>query len=199
VAELSQVDFLVFVDEKVTIVDPRTLQQLVGNASRDGVGVVGAVAIDKRRNIVSAGVTFDRGTPIAGFAGESWDRVGHHDLAHKMRSVSAVQTTVMVTPRVVFESVGGFRDQLSAKYGDIGYCLDVRSASQLRVVLDPVMPVQWEGPNRLDETTSEHEEIAFASLLAGSEMAHEDYLGHGDPSLVAPYERRDAVSPMRRL
>jgi GT2 family glycosyltransferase len=187
-AHLGLVDFLVFADEKTTVVEPGTLRQLLGNLNRNGVGVVGAVALDPDLQIISSGISIEDGAALAAQASEAWGSTGHHDLARRMREVSAVQTTVMVTRHGTFESIGGFSDRFPLKYFDVAYCLDVRSTLGLRVVVDPLYPVLWKGANRLEIRASEHEEIAFAAFLHHKAPPIDPFTGHNDPAAISDYE-----------
>ena len=185
---LNDVEFLVFVDENVTVVEAGTLGQLLGNLSRDGVGVVGTVALRRDMRVINSGIDIEEGAAHGAYAGCDWGSTGHHDLARRMREVSAVQASVMVTRRHTFDSMRGFSDRFPLKYFDVAYCLEVRSRLGLRVVVDPLYPVMSRGDNRLEVNASDHEEIAFAAFVDGIASPVDSYCGHNDPAAIPRYQ-----------
>ena len=194
VKHLGDVDFLVFADERTTVVEPEMLGQLLGNLNRSGVGVVGTVVLRPDMKIISSGISIENGVAVSAHAGDAWDSTGHHDLARRMREVSAVPATVMVTHRQTFDTLGGFSEHFPIKYFDIAYCLDIRSRLGLRVVLDPLYPVLWSSDIRLEDPASDHEEIAFAAFVDRVAPVIDPHEAHSSPAALPAYEPSGLVA-----
>jgi GT2 family glycosyltransferase len=184
---LDQVDHLAFVDPRVTIVEPLTLRQLVGNLNDSGVGAVGPVALSKKGKIKASGVVIQGGEASIPDAGLRWDAATHHGLSRKLREVSAVQLGLLVTRQQDFDAVGGFSDRFPEKYFDIAYCLLLRSKLEMRVVIDPVFPILMTGPNRLDRQASDYEEVTFSALVHELSPVDDPFHAHNLPQLVPDY------------
>ncbi|MHB8594936.1 MAG: glycosyltransferase family 2 protein, partial [Acidimicrobiales bacterium] len=122
-------ELLLFMNNDVEASRPGWLHALVELAQRPDVGAVGARLLFPNGVVQHAGVTLG----INGIAGHlfmgmpggetsyfGWDRV--------VRPYSAVTGACMMTRRDVFESVGGFDEELTVALNDVDYCMRVVDA-----------------------------------------------------------------------
>jgi len=192
-AKADAADVLLFVEDDVTIVDRRVVQQFLGGLQRPDVGVIGALALAPDGVIRESGIIVHDGEIEYAFEGASSDRTTHHDLARRMRDVSAVSASFLATRRESFLAVGGFPEDFPNVYFDVVYCDRIRTELGQRVVVDPSFPVLKAGEGRLaaTEEASDYERIAIAGFLAESTGRPDPFLAHGDPALIPPRSRRE--------
>ncbi len=180
-------DSLLFVSDDVTALGPATLQQLLGHMGREDVGAAGAMTVGPAGAVGQSGIAVTTDGAAYMFAGVDVGRAGHHNMARRIRDVSAVSARFLMTPAAAFSEFGGFPEQFPDVYFDVVYCAQVREAGY-RVIVDPTFPVLAEEPGRLDRAAppSDYEQLAFADFLRRSAPRRDPFLGHGDPALVPP-------------
>ena len=186
-------DALLFVEDDVRIVNPRVLQQLLGGLLRHEVGVVGALELASDNTIRQSGIIVHDGKIDYAYPGESLDHTGHHDLSRRMRNVSAVSASFLMTKRESFLAVGGFPEEFPNVYFDVIYCDRILRLGQ-RVVVDPTFPVLKAGAGRLAravEEASDYERIAIAGFLVDAAGRPDPFFAHGDLALIPPTPRRE--------
>ncbi|MHB8330283.1 MAG: glycosyltransferase family 2 protein, partial [Acidimicrobiales bacterium] len=123
-AAASDSDLLLFMNNDIEAGKPGWLRALVEHAQRPDVGAVGARLLFPDGVVQHAGVTLGShgiaghifmGLPPGDCGYLGWDRV--------VRPYSAVTGACMMTRRDVFESVGGFDEELEVAFNDIDYCM----------------------------------------------------------------------------
>jgi len=118
-------DYLLFLDEGIEVVSASWLSQMVGYAKLLGSGAVGASILSDDETILHAGLVrgLDEGLVGPAFRGLRGDDVGYLALARTSRECSAVSGACLLTPRALFEELGGF-DQVRFpfSYHDVDYC-----------------------------------------------------------------------------
>jgi GT2 family glycosyltransferase len=143
---------LLLLNNDVEISRPGTLEQLLAQACRPEVGMVGSKLLYPDGTVQHAGT-------LLGAGGESETRQDHYYIArHVMRGAEgdapgylgnlqtirnyqAVTGALLMLRRQVFEQIGGFNEiELPVEYNDIDYCLRVRQAGY-RVVCLPIAGV----------------------------------------------------------
>jgi hypothetical protein len=70
------------------------------------------------------------------FAGQPGNTPGYFGSAFVIRNYSAVTGACCMTPRAVFEEVGGFDERFACDFNDVDYCLRVL-ARGYRIVVTP--------------------------------------------------------------
>ncbi|HUY64678.1 MAG TPA: glycosyltransferase [Acidimicrobiales bacterium] len=117
-------ELLLFMNNDVEALRPGWLHALVELAQRPDIGAVGARLLFPNGVVQHAGVALGvngiAGHLFEGMPGEEasyfgWDRV--------VRPYSAVTGACMMTRRDVFESVGGFDEELTVAFNDVDYCM----------------------------------------------------------------------------
>ena len=129
-------DFLVLLNDDVTIISPDWLECMLEYAQRPEIGAVGAKLFFPDGQLQHAGVTlpgFNPGHPFYGYPG---DFPGYFGGSLVPRNYSAVTGACLMTRREVFEEVGGFTEALPVNYNDVDFCLKVIRGGR-RVVYTP--------------------------------------------------------------
>ncbi|MBD2517426.1 glycosyltransferase [Nostoc sp. FACHB-973] len=124
-AEQVDSDYLLFLNNDTEVISPQWLSQMMGLASFQGVGAVGARLLYPDQTIQHAGIIHGLYHGVAGPAFKnmpSWD-CGYLAYAKVNRNYSAVTAACLLTPRQLFLELGGFdEEQFAVAYNDVDYC-----------------------------------------------------------------------------
>lgn len=136
-ARRARGEYLLFLNNDVTVITPEWLEELLGVCQRPEVGAVGAKLLYPDNTIQHAGCVIG----IGGIAGSMFvdmpaERSGYLHKASIMQDMSAVTAACMMMKKTVFEEVGGFEEELAVAFNDMDLCLRVNKAGHL-VVYDP--------------------------------------------------------------
>ncbi|MEO8168990.1 MAG: glycosyltransferase family 2 protein, partial [bacterium] len=130
-------EYLLFLNDDTEVMTPDWLTIMMEQASRRGIGAVGAKLLYPNGRIQHGGVVLGVGG-VAGHAfrhnlNQEW---GYHGLAHLTRNCSAVTAACMLVPRPLFQQVRGFDSTLPVEYNDVDLCLRIRREGH-RIVYAP--------------------------------------------------------------
>ncbi|MBS4770152.1 glycosyltransferase family 2 protein [Carnobacteriaceae bacterium zg-ZUI240] len=123
-ATFAKGEYLLLLNNDTEMLEPTALRDMVGVAIQDGVGAVGAKLLYPDHTIQHAGV-------ILGI-----DKVPTHILVNvpdldksyrhnALTNYLAVTAACLLTPRKVFDEVGGLSEEFVVAFNDIDYCLKV--------------------------------------------------------------------------
>lgn len=129
-------ELLLLLNNDIEIVDPSWLKELSTQLLVPGIGVVGPKLIYPDGRVQHAGIILGLG----GVAGHAFhlnhgDGYGYFGLQQVTHEVSAVTGACLLTTRVLFDAVGGFREDMPVNFNDVAFCLEVRRLGQ-RVIYD---------------------------------------------------------------
>lgn len=174
-------DYLLFMNNDVELINPDTVYELLGYCQREDVGVVGCKLLYEDDSIQHAGVVVGFG----GIAGHTFIGIYDFQKSYFHRAVtaqdySAVTAAALMTKRDVFESVGGFSEDLAVAFNDIDFCLKVRSKDKL-VVYNPYASFHhYESKSRgLEDTPDKVERFNYE--IAKFMKKWPEILEKGDP------------------
>ncbi len=130
-------EYLLFLNNDVTIITPGWLREMLGVCQRGEVGAVGVKLIYPDNTIQHAGCVVGMGG-IAGnmFTDMPANRTGYLHKASILQDMSAVTAACMMMKKSVFEESGGFTEELAVAFNDVDLCLKVRECGYL-IVYDP--------------------------------------------------------------
>lgn len=176
----AQGDYLLLLNNDMEVIAPSWLGNMVGICQRSGVGAVGARLLYRDMRIQHAGIV------VGGFCAHHcflWYPSAnpcYHELADCTRDVSAVTGACLLTPKSVFEQVGGFCEELAVAYNDVDYCLKLRDRG-LSVVYCPRTELfHYESASRGYEGGSEKRKRHFREAALLQERWPRYYV-EGDP------------------
>lgn len=129
-------DLLLLINNDIDVIGADWLAEMVGQALRPEVGIVGAKLLYGNGTVQHAGVRlgagrFKGGPGVAGHLGlhKPPDAPGHGGLYAITREVSAVTAACMLVRREAFEAAGGLDErELTVAFNDIDLCLKARAA-----------------------------------------------------------------------
>ncbi len=164
-ADYAKGEYFLLLNNDTQMIENTCLDELLGFAMREEVGIVGARLFYEDDTIQHAGVVVGFGG-IAGhaFINQKREEYGYFARAICQQDYSAVTAACMMTKAEIFREVGGFTEELSVAFNDIDYCLKVRRLGKL-VVYNPYAQLyHYESKSRGAENTPQkrkrfHQEI----------------------------------------
>lgn len=152
----SSGEYIICLNNDITVITPGWIEEFLGHAIREEVGIVGARLYYPDDTIQHAGIVLGIGG-IAGsmFVGLPRSHSGYLHKARLQQDMSAVTAACMMVSRSVYEEVGGFEEKLAVAFNDVDFCLKVGKAGYL-VVYDPFVEMyHHESKTRGPEDTKE--------------------------------------------
>jgi O-antigen biosynthesis protein len=131
-------EILVTLNNDIEAIEPDWLSEMVAQASRPGIGVVGCLLLYPDRSVQHAGVIIG----LSGVAGHMHADAAPDDPGYAGRIVatqdlSAVTGACHVMRKSTFDELGGLdAGHLAVAYNDIDFCLRARAAG-LRIIYTP--------------------------------------------------------------
>lgn len=130
-------DYLLCLNNDVTIITPDWIEEMLSNCQRPEVGIVGVRMYFPDNTIQHAGIVVGMGGCAgAMFVGMSRNRGGYLHKAAIQQNLSAVTAACFMVTREAFEKVDGFEERLAVAFNDVDFCLKVGKAGYL-VVYNP--------------------------------------------------------------
>lgn len=122
-------EYLVFLNNDIEVIGEDWLSELISQAARPEIGVVGSLLLFPDGTIQHAGVVVGVGGVAAhSFSGWNPDSTDFEEY-HHARRVSAVSGACMAMRREVFENAGGFdEDNLPVDFNDVDLCMRTSEA-----------------------------------------------------------------------
>lgn len=127
-------EHLLFLNDDMEVITPDWIERMVMYSGHPGIGAVGAQLRWEDERVQHAGVVLEGGLPGHVYRGAG-ELSGYARNVLVTQNYLAVTGACLMTPRDVFERVGGFPVELPVNYNDIYYCLAVREQGT-RVVYD---------------------------------------------------------------
>jgi GT2 family glycosyltransferase len=136
-AVVSDGEHLLFLNDDTDVITPRWMESLLMYSRAPGVGAIGARLLYGDGRVQHAGVgVLSRVSAAAHiYAGYAGSFPGYFNVARTPCNYSAVTGACIMTPRSVFEMLGGFSVDLPVNFNDVDYCLKLAEAGY-RVVYD---------------------------------------------------------------
>lgn len=117
-------ELVLLLNDDTRVINPGWLSQMVGYQSMEGVGSVGARLYFEDGSVQHAGIVhgFNDGLVGHAFRGAPAHSWGYMGFMRTAREYSAVTAACVLTPRALFEEVGGFdADHFAVAYNDVDY------------------------------------------------------------------------------
>ena len=174
-------DYLLLLNNDTEIINEDCITEMLGYCQREDVGAVGARLFYPDDTIQHAGVVVG----LCGIAGHAFngfykDDYGYMNKIICIQDCSAVTAACLMTPRSVYDAVGGLDESFEVAFNDIDYCLKVRELGKL-VVYNPYAELyHYESKSRGLEDTPEKIE-RFHGEIAKFEERWPEILEKGDP------------------
>lgn len=145
-ARAGQAEFVLFLNNDVTVLDPQWLEKMVENARIADVGVVGG-------RLLYPDLTVQHGGVVTGFQGIGVHRlVGVAEITARQidysREMSAITGACIMLKRSIYEQVGGFDEALGVAFNDVSLCLCVSEIGYRNLYLADALLIHHESKSR---------------------------------------------------
>lgn len=179
-------DFFLLLNNDVELITPTWIEELMGRAQRNDVGVVGARLFYPDRSIQHAGLWVVGGGWHGSVAGHlnrnlpegEW---GYFALSDAEQNLSAVTAACCMVSREVFQQVGGFTEEIPVAFNDVDFCLKVRSLGKLIIYTPEVELFHYESVTRGEEDDNPSKFARFIRECAYMHDRWADFYAAGDP------------------
>lgn len=174
-------ELLLFLNNDIESINPDWLEAMVKLAVQPGVGIVGAKLYYADDTVQHAGIVVGLGG-IAGHGFLNFPRnaAGYMQRLQYTQNVAAVTGACLLTPKAVFDEIGGLDEGFVLAFNDVDYCLQVL-AKGYRVVWTPEAELyHLESKTRGYEDTPE-KEARFRKEIELFRSKWESWLAAGDP------------------
>ena len=170
-------ELLLFLNDDTQIINPESLEEMVGLCSQKDVGAVGAKLVHADETIQHAGIAFlNSGAGFHPFQRIHESKGGYHNLINVTRECSAVTGACLLVKKEIFDQINQFDEDFDLYYGDADLCLKIIKAGY-NVVYNPHAKLLHEGSYSIQKQTYMH----FAIENHFQFMQKWPYLKDGDP------------------
>ena len=140
-AQKAEGDYLVFMDAESSFQTAEPLEQMLGLCKREGVGAVAPKTLyaDGSVRCYGVAVTPNRIMPL--YRGYPDEFPGYQCNMRSFQNNSAASYLGLMTPRVLFNEVGGFDERFQGEIGTADYCRRVLNSKE-RIVQTCTVKVQ---------------------------------------------------------
>ena len=132
----TDADYLLLLNDDTEIVSADIVETMLSYFEDPGVGLVGPMLLYEDGTIQSAGHFFNP-VPYDYYRGQAADVPGASNMLCVAREVSSVIAACALTPRALFNEVGGLCMKFPGNYNDIDYALKLRMAGK-RTIWTPL-------------------------------------------------------------
>lgn len=152
-------DYLLFLNNDTEVIAPDWIEGMVEQAQKPAIGAVGALLLYPDNTIQHAGVVMGLGGLAAhshyGFPATT---PGYVCQVKCISNVLAVTGACLMCRREVFETTGGFDEELVVAYNDVDLCLKMVAKGYRNVYVPHVVLYHHESKSRGYEDTPEKQE-----------------------------------------
>jgi GT2 family glycosyltransferase len=177
-AASSSGELLLFLNDDTLVEQADWLRIMVGFLAEPDVGVVGARLLYADGTLQHGGLLLNE-QPLHIFHGFAGDDPGPFGLLEIDREVSAVTAAVMLTPRSVFDELGGFPEEFRVAFNDLDYCLRVRATGRRIIWSAHSTLFHFESQTRRPEADQHEIDLLYARW--GDELRSDPY---GNPAFA---------------
>jgi O-antigen biosynthesis protein len=129
-------EYVVLLNDDIDIATPDWLERMVMYCAQDGVGAVGGRLVWGDGRLQHVGVGYDAGLPGHTYRGFPPEYRGYANHVLIARNCMTVTAACLMTPRALFEELGGLTLDLPVNFNDVDFCLKVYTSGN-RIVYDP--------------------------------------------------------------
>jgi O-antigen biosynthesis protein len=196
-------EHVLLLNDDIEIATPDWLERMVMYSSQPGVGAVGGRLLFGDGRLQHVGISFDDGLPHHHYYGYAGDAKGYMNAVRIARNCLGVTAACLMSPREVFEQVGGMTRDLPLNFNDVDYCLKVHESGR-RIVYDPDLVLyHLESSTRHPEVQAWEQErlVNRWSHVVATDPYGSPSLKHGLPKIGAylGWAKRRPPLPLGRL
>ena len=149
----SDGDFVVLLNNDVEVITPDWIEWMLGYASQEHIGAVGAKLLYKDGTVQHGGVVMGLGVASHAFVGVLGDTIVWGGRLSVPYNYSAVTGACLMVSRKKWNEVHGLEEKLKVAYNDVDFCLKLLEKGYYNVFVPMVEMYHYESKSRgLDDT-----------------------------------------------
>lgn len=173
-------EYILLLNNDTKIKSKDTLKLMVAQCINPGVGAVGAKLLYGDNTIQHAGIVMGyQGVGGHAFVGEFDDNYGYFGHAMSSQEVSAVTAACLLTPKRVYDELGGLDAGFKVAFNDVDYCMRVRKAGYKIIYEADAKLYHFESKSRGADDTAD-KQVRFFGEVMRFEDRWRDELYRGD-------------------
>jgi len=155
-ASQAKGDYLLFLNNDTEVITPDWIDAMVEQAQRPSIGAVGTLLLYPDNSIQHAGIVLGLGG-VAAHSHRYFPATtpGYFCHVKTINNVSAVTGACLMCRREVFDSIGGFDEELVVAYNDVDLCLKMLDKGYRNIYLPHAILYHYESKSRGYEDTPE--------------------------------------------
>jgi O-antigen biosynthesis protein len=147
-------EFLVLLNNDTEVISPEWLDRMIGYASQNHIGAVGAKLLYSDQTVQHAGVVLGIGGVASHVFLNSYDfEIGLYARLSVVYNYSAVTGACLMVKKSKYLEVSGLDETLEVAYNDIDFCLKLIEIGYYNVVLPDIKLYHYESKSRGSDTT----------------------------------------------
>ena len=198
--DTSEAEYVCLMNNDIEVLSPGWLEEMLGHASRQGIGAVGARLWYPDGRLQHGGLVIG----IGGSAGHSHKYLprgnsGYFGRAALPQAMSGVTAAVLLIRKTIYQEVGGLEETLQVAFNDVDFCLKVEQKGYRNVWTPYAEFIHHESATRGYETTPEKQlrmdaEKALLRQRWGRRLSFDPYYS---PNLTQEHEDFSLAWPPR--
>ncbi|MEL7252642.1 MAG: glycosyltransferase [Pseudomonadota bacterium] len=147
-ASIATGDYFLILNDDIRLITTDWIERMLGMAQRHSVGAVGAKLLFPNNTVQHNGVWLRGHLPGHIDYGAPRDAIGYDLSGIGNRNCIAVTGACQMTPRDVFEDLGGYDPKFSLNFNDVDYCLRLYEKGHRSICLGDVELYHYEGVSK---------------------------------------------------
>lgn len=180
-ARKSDGEYLLLLNNDIELRTPDWLERMVGLASREDVGAVGARLLFPDNTIQHAGVIVSGGCANHFGTDLPDSDHGYWSLVECEQDLSAVTGACLMVGRALFDEMGGLDEAFAVTFNDVDFCLRLRERGLLVVYTPQVSLTHFESVSRGSDYSG-RQRGRFEHEIGLMRVRWPSYYAEGDPS-----------------
>ncbi len=178
----SNGEYILLLNNDTRMINEDAIAELMGFARRSDVGAVGARLYYANNTVQHAGLIMGLGgVANSQFLFSGREQVGYFYRSTCVQDLSAVTGACLLTKRTIFDSVGGFDENLAVAFNDVDYCLKLREKKLLNVYTPFSEWYHLESVSRGLDAVDENKKHRIEMETALFNERWGQFLSNGDP------------------
>lgn len=176
-------DYICLLNDDVEVLDPRWMEIMLGQASLEGVGAVGAKLLyPETGKIQHIGIINTTSEPVHVCLGKDDDKVYYHGRNRLVLNCMAVTGACLMVSREKYDQLGGLYEGLPVAYNDVDFCFSLLDRGYRNVIRNDVVMIHHESVSRGKDAAD------AAKMERLKEERRRLYLRHTNLFGADPYE-----------
>jgi glycosyltransferase involved in cell wall biosynthesis len=199
----SRGEHLLLLNDDIEVATANWIERMVMYSDHDGIGAVGGRLLWGDGRLQHVGISFEDALPHHHYRTFGGEFTGYFNAVRIARNCLGVTGACLMTPRDVFEELGGLTSTFPVNFNDVDYCLKVYAGGR-RIVYDAdLIMFHFESSSRTPEVERWEVEQLLERwrLVAAVDPFSSPHLRRGlprIPSYLAWARRRLSPRPLRR-